>query len=101
MNTHDWSDEAAAAGRNGQDANRFGGDPLGLLTLNDGPLGAVTERLEPNDGDLVVPGGYNVRKRPDGRYTATEVIVFGKDEIDPASYAAAIERFVANNPRRR
>jgi hypothetical protein len=95
-----WSDQAAASGRNSKDADRFGGDPLGLLTLKQGPLGGITERLPPEYGTPIVPGSYNVRRLPDGRYAATEAIVFGKDEIDPATYAEATERFVANQPAR-
>jgi hypothetical protein len=61
-------------------------DPLSLLTWSTGPLAATEYRTKLVPGDLRVPGAWNVRRRPDGRFSTTTVVLFGDDDIDPNRY---------------
>jgi hypothetical protein len=87
-----WTKSDLPAATKSENAARFGGDPLGHLTYQTGPLGALTHRIPPQVGDVVAPGSYDVRVRPDGRFAATEVILFGAAEIDPDTYASVTEK---------
>jgi hypothetical protein len=93
-----WGPADLPAATKSPDAARFGGDPLGYMTFLTGPLGGLTHRIPPQFGDVVVPDSYEVRPRPDGRFAATEVILFGQDEIDPDTCASAVEKL--GNARR-
>jgi hypothetical protein len=90
-----WTKSDLPAATKSENAARFGGDPLGLLTYQTGPLGALTHRIPPRVGDVVAPGSYDVRIRPDGRFAATEVILFGAAEIDPETYASVTEKWAS------
>jgi hypothetical protein len=61
-------------------------DPLSLLTWSTGPLAATEYRTKLVPGEMRVPGAWNVRRRSDGRFSTTTVVLFGDDDIDPSRY---------------
>jgi hypothetical protein len=74
------------------DAGKYGSDPLGYLSVRTGQLAKLASRVRPTNGEQVLPGTYFVRLRPDGRFVATTVLLFGDEDIDPEAYSEAVER---------
>jgi hypothetical protein len=68
------------------------------LTNKTGGLATLETRARPKAGETVVPDAWHVRRRDDGRYAVTTVVLFGEEDIDPNKYNAVIERAVANRP---
>ena len=65
-------------------------DPLTRLVHSTGPLAAMETRLSPTGRPL--PNSNEVGVSADGRLQTTAILMFGREDIDPDSYAAFASR---------
>jgi hypothetical protein len=86
----DW-DRAKGA----TDTTRHGGDPVGYLIARTGLLAVLETRIPPAPGQPIVPHAWFVTVRGDGRFAASQILLFGKDEMDPSLYAQFVDDSLA------
>jgi hypothetical protein len=87
-----WAEADLEAAKRTRPDEKYWPDPGAHLTLSTGPLASVEGRVRPGIGEVVVPNTWHVRKREDGRYAVTTVLLFGQQDVDPLDYDAFVRR---------
>jgi hypothetical protein len=87
-----WGDADLEATRQRWPRGKRWPDAGEFLTTMTGGLAMLETRVRPQVGEAVVPDSWHVRRRVDGRYAVTTVVLFGEEDIDPARYSAVIDR---------